>query len=98
MVVFCPFSNSGYEDLKVEGQWNLGPLPNLVGGLASWAGVGPLMAGSVTNSMVQLPLESILRNRFGRNLRIKPNFVKFKFAIMTLYGFKNTLKSQVMDY
>jgi hypothetical protein len=26
-------------------------------------------------------LEPILRNRFGRNLRIKPNLVKFKFVI-----------------
>jgi hypothetical protein len=26
-------------------------------------------------------LESILLNRFGRNLRIKPNFVTFKLAI-----------------
>jgi hypothetical protein len=28
-------------------------------------------------------LESILWNRFGRNLRKKPNLVRFKFAIMT---------------
>jgi hypothetical protein len=30
-------------------------------------------------------LESILRNRFGRNLQIKPDLFKFKFLIMTMY-------------
>jgi hypothetical protein len=32
-------------------------------------------------------LESILLIRFGRNLHIKPNSVKFKFVLVTLYGF-----------
>jgi hypothetical protein len=35
-------------------------------------------------------LESISRNRFGRNLRIKPKFVKFRVAIMTLNYLKIT--------
>jgi hypothetical protein len=33
-------------------------------------------------------LEPILWNRFGRNLRTKPNLVKFKSVIVTLAGFK----------
>jgi hypothetical protein len=33
-------------------------------------------------------LETILRNRFGRNLRIILKLVKFKFAIMTLFFLK----------
>jgi hypothetical protein len=33
-------------------------------------------------------LESILWNRFGRNLQTKPNLLKFKFSILTLNGFK----------
>jgi hypothetical protein len=37
---------------------------------------------------VRLVLGPIWRNRFGRNLRIKPNFVNFKFVILALHGFK----------
>jgi hypothetical protein len=33
-------------------------------------------------------LGSILRNRFGRNLRIKPNLVKNKYVNIILNGFK----------
>jgi hypothetical protein len=33
-------------------------------------------------------LESILRNCFGRNLRIKPNLVKFNFILMAIPGFE----------
>jgi hypothetical protein len=33
---------------------------------------------------VMVDLGSILRNRFGRKLRIKRNWVKFKFVIVTL--------------
>jgi hypothetical protein len=33
-------------------------------------------------------LESILRNRFARNLRMKPNLVKLWFVIVTLWRFK----------
>jgi hypothetical protein len=33
-------------------------------------------------------LESILRNRFGRNFRTKLNFLKFNCAFMTFCGFK----------
>jgi hypothetical protein len=42
-------------------------------------------------------LESILRNRFGRNLQIKPtNLVKFKFASIT---FKKVFKyPKIQDY
>jgi hypothetical protein len=38
-------------------------------------------------------LGPILRNRFGRNLRMKHYLVKFRFVIMTLRSFKNTSKS-----
>jgi hypothetical protein len=33
-------------------------------------------------------LETISRNRFSRNLRIKPNSVKMKFVIVAFNGFK----------
>jgi hypothetical protein len=39
-------------------------------------------------------LGSILWNRFGRNLRTNPNFLKFKFVIMTSHGFKMPPKIQ----
>jgi hypothetical protein len=32
------------------------------------------------------PLESILWNRFGQNLRIKPDMDKVKFVFMTFYS------------
>jgi hypothetical protein len=32
-------------------------------------------------------LESIFRNRFGQNLRIKTNLDELKFVILTLFGF-----------
>jgi hypothetical protein len=34
--------------------------------------------------VLQVFLGSILSNRFGRNLRVKSDFVKFKFVIMIL--------------
>jgi hypothetical protein len=41
--------------------------------------VGPEAADEVRLGVHQGALESIWWNRFGQNLRIKPNLVKFKF-------------------
>jgi hypothetical protein len=42
-------------------------------------------------------LGSILLNRYGRNLRMKPNFVKCKFVITTIQKrFLNTLKLNII--
>jgi hypothetical protein len=47
--------------------------------------IGPLLNQELDDEQM---LESILWNRFGQNLWVKPNFVTRKFVIMTVYGFK----------
>jgi hypothetical protein len=53
-----------------------------------------LDAAVFTVCLLLLSLESISRNRFGRNLQTKSNLVKFRFLIITLI--KNSLKSNII--